>query len=438
MKPFDRKRITILLSLTLLWICVAPAMAAAPFDKSGAGPLYAGAAKLDITPASLLGINPMGGAFKGVHDPIFLRALILDNGINTVALISAEVIEAGDMTPIRRRIEKELGIPFDHVIITATHDHSAPRIGEVSPGSLAHALTPEGKKYTAVVFDKIIAVLKQARASRQPARFGIGKGSVDININRDEYTADGWKIGENPDGPSDKTLWVMKFESLTGRPIALLINYAVHSTVTLGTNRVSGDLGGAASRYVEEALGGVALWTPGALGDQNPRVALLNSGKDPKKDPEFAFAAMDAQGLMAGSETVRVTEHIQKMASTVCLQAQERVIACPTKPGVGQMADVAQVQVPSVNLRLGLIMIDQVALAGVSGEVVSRISDHLKKTSPLSDTILISIANDRIGYLADDAAYDRPIFEVNESPVARGYAETSIVDGLVDMILAHL
>jgi neutral ceramidase len=38
------------------------------------------------------------------------------------------------------------------------------------------------------------------------------------------------------------------------------------------------------------------------------------------------------------------------------------------------------------------------------------------------------------GYLADDAAYDRPIFEVNGSPAARGCPETAIVEGLVGMI----
>jgi neutral ceramidase len=47
---------------------------------------------------------------------------------------------------------------------------------------------------------------------------------------------------------------------------------------------------------------------------------------------------------------------------------------------------------------------------------------------------MITLANDRVGYIADDAAYDRPIFEVNGSPMARGCAETAIVGGLVEMI----
>jgi hypothetical protein len=79
-------------------------------------------------------------------------------------------------------------------------------------------------------------------------------------------------------------------------------------------------------------------------------------------------------------------------------------------------------------------MLNQVAITGVSGEIVTNIYRHLQKETPLADTILATIVNDRVGYLPDDAAYDRPIFEVNGSPAARGCAEGAIVDGLVEMI----
>ena len=50
---------------------------------------------------------------------------------------------------------------------------------------------------------------------------------------------------------------------------------------------------------------------------------------------------------------------------------------------------------------------------------------------------MFTITNDRIGYIPDDAAYDRPIFEVNGSPMARGCAENAIIGGLTDMIRSH-
>jgi hypothetical protein len=76
--------------------------------------------------------------------------------------------------------------------------------------------------------------------------------------------------------------------------------------------------------------------------------------------------------------------------------------------------------------------VNDIALADVSGEVVTNIYWHLKKASLLANTILISIVNDRIGYVPDNATYDRPIFAVNGSPMARGCVENGIVSGIVE------
>ena len=74
------------------------------------GPLRAGAAKVDITPQELEGLtNLWQHPFEGVHDPIFLRALVVENGINTAAIVAADLVEFGDTCAIRTRMERELG-----------------------------------------------------------------------------------------------------------------------------------------------------------------------------------------------------------------------------------------------------------------------------------------------------------------------------------------
>jgi hypothetical protein len=407
---------------------------------AGPGTFRVGVAKVDITPTDLTELNPMGGSFTTVHDHIFARALVLDDGVTETALVSTDLIEVGDMTPIRQRTERQLGIPFGHILITATHSHNAPRLGLVSPGALARGGGPESAAYTATVYEKIITALKRAKASSQPAQLGLATGSADVNVNRDEYASGKWVLGYNPDGPSDKTVWVIKFETLTGKPIAVLINYAVHSTVTLGTGEISGDLAGAATRYVEQNLGddAVALWTLGPVGDQAPRVSLGKPSGATERDRAFAYRAMDAQGLMVGAEVVRVAGRMERLTSSVRIGAAERVISCPLKLGVDVMPDMKQEQVPEVNLRLALIMINQIAFAGVSGEVVTNIYQRLKRESPLANTIMVSLANDRIGYIPDDQAYDRQTFAVSGSPIVRGYAENGIVNGLRAMIGSEL
>jgi neutral ceramidase len=418
------------------------ASAAVSAEKNLKDTFKAGVSKVDISPSDLTNLNPFGGgSFTAVHDPIFARALVLSEGAETVAFVSLDLPEVGDMTPLRQRIERELGIKFGHIMISATHNHSAPRIGKVSPGALAQNGGPESMRYSDVVFDKVIAAIKAAKDSAQPARFGFGKGDVNVNVNRDQYTpGKGWGMGYDPDGPSDKTVWVLKFETLSGQPIAVLFDYAVHSNVTLGIKEISGDLAGAAERYVEQnnGDGAVALFSMGPAGDQAPRVFHGGQRADLQRDRDLAYQASDAQGVMLGAEVIRVTKQIDASASEVRIKAAQREVVCATKPGVGQMATMTQVQSPTVTLRLSLIMLDQVAIAGVSGEVVTNIYRHLQKETPLADTILATIVNDRVGYLVDDAAYDRPIFEVNGSPAARGCAEKAIVDGLVGMIRDEL
>ncbi|MFK4101542.1 neutral/alkaline non-lysosomal ceramidase N-terminal domain-containing protein [Streptomyces sp. NPDC019531] len=404
--------------------------------------LRVGVTKADITPVDLTGLHPMPGAFSGVHDPLFLRALYLSDGETETALVSLDLIEAGDITPVRERIERELGIPADHVMITATHTHNAPRIADVSPGALAHAGGPESFAYTETVYDRIVDALREARAGARPARFGAGTGTADVNVNRETYTEHGWRLGHNPEGPSDKTVSVLKFEALDGTPIALLVNYAVHSTVVFGTGEVSADLAGAACRYVEERYDGdvVALWTPGALGDQAPRVDLgVPFGVAPTEPQRaHAYAAMDAQGLIVGAEVVRVAGGLGGLTGVVRIDAGQLTVPCPVKAGHDVMESMRQEAVDTVPLRLALIRLNEVALAGVSGEVVTEIHRRLQKESPLSRTVLISLANDRIGYLPDDARFDRPVHSVNGCPIARGHAEAAIVGGIVGMIRDRL
>jgi hypothetical protein len=50
---------------------------------------------------------------------------------------------------------------------------------------------------------------------------------------------------------------------------------------------------------------------------------------------------------------------------------------------------------------------------------------------------MMTISNDRAGYIADDATYDTPTFQVRGTPFTRGCAEPSIVNTLTEMIRQH-
>ena len=59
-----------------------------------------------------------------------------------------------------------------------------------------------------------------------PAKWGYGTGKSYFNVNRDYPNEDGyWSQIDNYDGPSDKTLSVIKFTDDEDRLIAAVLNY---------------------------------------------------------------------------------------------------------------------------------------------------------------------------------------------------------------------
>ena len=216
--------------------------------------LKAGAAKVDVTPAE----TALPRNYEGILDHLYARAIVLDNGTTSAALIS---LDAGGVSEqiwqnVTRQVESELGIPAKNVLLTATHTHSA-------PGQQAGVYVP-----------KIVESVRLAKQRLAPARVGYGNGVSYINVNRniiDPQTKRWWE-GPNYDGPSDKTVAVVKFETLTGDPIAVYYNYAMHGVAAGQLDLVSGDAPGTTSRYIEDSFDDkiVALWSSGASGDQNP------------------------------------------------------------------------------------------------------------------------------------------------------------------------
>src|SRR2546429_9546875 len=88
--------------------------------------------------------------------------------------------------------------------------------------------SPKSAAYTKRVEDATVAVIRKARENLQPAKIGIETGKAYVNINRREYSPDtGWWLGYNPEGPSNKTVTVIRFDAPSGKPIALLINYEI-------------------------------------------------------------------------------------------------------------------------------------------------------------------------------------------------------------------
>ena len=262
------------------------------------GALKAGAARVEITPDA----NAIPRPYTSILDPLYARAIYLENGHDRAVLLNADVGAIADaiIDKASSDISRELNVTAANILISATHDHNAifggPRLpnGNATQNAAVEAFQNK-------LVSGLVQAAKQAHDKMQPARMGFGTGSLYLNANRDaidEHTRL-WAQQPNLDYPSDKTLAVIKIESLSGDLIAVYMNYAMHANSLFLDGKVSGDFPGEAERYIAHTYDDkpVALWTSGAAGDQNPLYLRANS----KIADARIHAVMDAEHVDLGT-----------------------------------------------------------------------------------------------------------------------------------------
>lgn len=445
----------------LISFCMLLTVAGPGNAQMGPGPLRVGAAKVDITPARA----DLPKQYLGILDPVYSRSIVIDNGHEKVALITVDALNIPDAAwqHLSDRISAATQIPVRNLVITATGTHSVPS-----------ALS--GARLAAKWEDRIILSVTLALRNALPARMSFGSGVSYINVQRDRIdpVTHRWWEGADYDGVSDKSVDVIKFTSATGAPIAAYYNYGVFNVVTGTLDLVSGDITGASSRYIEDAVGGdfVAALSAGPHGDQNPiyfqqtydlreiRIKEYASrGEDiaiampppggvglDRRNPVVA-RLMEQQkqmilsmGQMLGEEVLRAMREARGDASSIQLFSSQKVVSCPgrkrTNEGRGGLAG-AYVDAAPVQLRLGLTMIGDVAIGSVNAGIYTAIGQRLERESPYAKTMITTAANGFAGtYVPDDASYGHETFAVLNSSLKPGCAESAIVNGIIDMMPA--
>src|SRR5688572_25886788 len=150
-------------TLAVMLMAGAPGNAAAQVP-GGASTFRVGAAKVDVTPAE----RELPANGYGVLDRLYARAIVLDNGSSTAALITVDAGAIPDTVwqAVTGQVEQELGIPRANVLLTATHTHSA--------------AAQRGGDYA----QRIVEAVRLARQRLAAARLGYGSGVSYINVNR--------------------------------------------------------------------------------------------------------------------------------------------------------------------------------------------------------------------------------------------------------------
>lgn len=391
--------------------------------------LLCGAAKRCITPPETLlprlyGL--MGRKFCTVLDDIYLRVIALSDGENKALIVGFDLDKAPRPEENLRALTEATGIPEENILYFGIHTHTAPLCGprpafEAPKDEDTAAATAE---YEVLVQEKLLDAAKEALAALQPARLGTGRGDSYLNVNRNQHYivkgSDGKDydligLGADPLGEVDRSMFVLKAESLEGETIALFVNYAMHNVVMicnepLGDGRVgiSADVGGNVSRCLEEIYGGVAVWSSGAAGDVNPIMMNQYYYPDPITGVQCEEKIHDHQAAV-GMLKIMVGRHVEDVKSIL------RTLRCEeTEAALGGAVAWSETETegdnPLLKIRLQALKIGSLGFMGAGGELYTTLGRAIRESSPMADTVVInhnvSLLHD-CGYVLDDTALAR-------------------------------
>ncbi len=345
---------------------------------------------------------------KGKHDPITARALVLSNGKTKAAIIKVDTI--GVSRRFRDDVEaeaKKLGIPKENLILAATHTHGGPgavsdqKIWEIIAADCFHKTT-----YTAML-QGVVKSLKTAHANLTPARVGISSGSEKtVTKNR---MINGGKI--------DPELGLIKVvDYYTGKPIAALLNFAIHGTCLGASNmQFTADVMGYIEGAVEKKLGGgVAIFTNGAEGDIAPS--------------QGGYTGAAKIGAVLGETTAKLWKKTTTKKWIEIAGAYSDVkFPSPTfngcMPLFGTKTTICDL-LPNVKIPLsafmqsklpfGALRLDDVVLSTIPGEAIADVGLAVKaegKKKGFRHTFVVGLANDYMGYIVSEKYYNLGEYE---------------------------
>lgn len=255
MNPHFALLLSICLSLSTAGLC--------PAAEGDSQPkvLLAGAATSNITP-------PIGALRAGsfapyptthVHDELYARCLVLNEGDTTLALVVVDLVGFHRSVSVeaRRIIAERSGIPPENVMISATHTHSA----GTAMGTTRYTNEQELDDYQAFLARRIADGVQRAQNLLRPAEITFGKADAGETVrSRRWHLREGkertdhfgrlnrvWKTASpnddytKPAGPLDPYVYFIGLREPDGTPIAVYSAYSAHYAGDTGPGHISAD-----------------------------------------------------------------------------------------------------------------------------------------------------------------------------------------------------
>ena len=400
-------------------------------------PLLAGVAAVDITApvgTPLAGFAARDHGSEGLHDSLHCKALVLDDGVTRLCLITNDLIglSAELVGRIREQIERATGIPGANVMLSCSHTHSGPQIRD--------------EDLAAVLARQIAGAAVVASANLQPARLGSARGPVQVGINRREVRDGQMVLGRNPDGPVAPYVDVIRVDDAAGRPLAILCAHACHPVTRASDSYlISADYPGQAQAIVEQVhCGATAMFAQGCSGNINSepvggswedvrRLGTMLAGEVLKVREEIVTT--DDVRLAAAEEMVGLPcERLPELAKIEAeLAAAEEKLAAAAASGPATSAHTLRAfrdtwaklqamkqrgeELPPYDFPVQGFAVGEVAILGLPGEAFVDYQLHADAVSPFGQTLTLGCTNGSGAYIPTATALGEGGYEVTFTPL---------------------
>jgi hypothetical protein len=417
--------------------------------KTSSPQFLAGVGEQDITPplgVAMTGYAGRPGPADRVLDRLAVRALALCGPEGEpLVLTGADLL--GISPSMVEAIRRELWplFPPERLLLNHSHTHAAPAAARL------RGLGEPDPAYCRRVVAATAEAARQALAGLRPAHVAFGAAPTAIGVNRRASKDGQVRMGINPDGPNDPTVYVLRVEDASRRPLACWFSHAAHPIILDHRNTgLSAEWPGIAAAALAEALGCPAVFAQGCGGDINPvrrgDYAVVRSVGE-----ELAGAALAAWERAEPVGSVRTADAVAGAITTVRLPQRRPT---PEEAEIGQRAaETAAVEIgwgqgaipaeevhlheqvaramlewshayslaareegtASVPMDVQALRIGDVIIAATGAETFIEIGKQIQLRSPFRHTVALGYSNGCLGYLPTAAEFARGGYEVEKA-----------------------
>lgn len=341
-----------------------------------------------VTPVPLLPISGGVGPSHPVKEKrgdLTVRALVFGSGDKRVAIVSTDFL--GFPSVLGDRVRAMVpDLPAEHILIGATHTHSAPDAYGFPDGQGGFSAD---LRYLDFVVAETAAAISEAIASLRPASVKMATGEARGKIAYNYYAEQLY----------DPRCDVIQFLN-EGTPFATLVNYAVHPEI-LGPRAgfVSPDLVGPLYDRITAKGGGTGIFMNGAQGGMVTADNRAQGGGDIQTWEECTRI-----GHLLADEALRIVAPAPIQENPQLQIAAKRVAFPVESELLWQIMNLSPLKYPKndakeVTTTLNLINLGSAQILTIPGEALPNIGYYLKRNMSGEQNLLLGLTNDAFGYI---------------------------------------